>query len=86
MSRFIYEGPVSSVTLRLADGTEAEVALHPGRAVDLPADHDYVRTLVARGFLRSAGVSPAIPGSVGVSPAIPGRDARAPKKTDGGEL
>jgi len=82
MSRFIYEGPVSSVTLRQADGTEAEVALHPGRAVDLPADHEYVRTLVARGFL--GPVVLPVPDPDPAPDAAPKRPSKA--KTDGGEL
>lgn len=42
-----YDGPLASVTL--ADGSD--VILNPGADVDLPADHEYVRTLVALGRL-----------------------------------
>lgn len=74
MSQFNYQGPVSSASLRLDDGTPLEVTLHPGHVYDLPADHAYVRTLVARGFL-----VPRPEENV-----APKRAAKA--KTEGGEL
>ncbi|AXW85581.1 hypothetical protein AU509_17040 [Lonsdalea britannica] len=46
--KYRYTGPTSGVTL--ADGTE--VLLFPQRAVELPAEHDYVKTLVALGLLQ----------------------------------
>ena len=54
---YVYNGPVSSVTLRdkakpKEPGTD--VALFPGKAVDLPEDNPYVKTLKARGFLKEA--------------------------------
>lgn len=42
-----YSGPLSGVTLD--DGRE--VMLHPGSEIPLPADNDYVKTLVAQRFL-----------------------------------
>ena len=52
MSMFDYHGPVSSVSLRLGDGgPPRDVTLHPGQPVDLPADHEWVHTLVARRLL-----------------------------------
>ncbi|MFP1724063.1 hypothetical protein ACLEEB_13805 [Lonsdalea quercina] len=47
--KYRYTGPTSGVTL--ADGTE--VLLFPQHEVELPAEHDYVKTLVALGFLQS---------------------------------
>ncbi|KFK91715.1 MULTISPECIES: hypothetical protein [unclassified Serratia (in: enterobacteria)] len=45
---YLYCGPASGVTL--ADG--AEVLLWPGKAVALPEDHEYVKTLVALDYLK----------------------------------
>lgn len=45
---YLYCGPASGVTL--ADG--AEVLLWPGKAVALPEDHEYVKTLVALEYLK----------------------------------
>ena len=45
--KYRYNGPISAVTLK--DGTE--VMLHPGKIVDLPADHGYTRTLLALSHL-----------------------------------
>ncbi|HWO57683.1 MAG TPA: hypothetical protein VNN55_08975 [bacterium] len=47
MKRFRYQGPVASVTLPGG----LDVNFHPGAEVDLPEDNDYIRTLVAKGFL-----------------------------------
>jgi len=52
-----YSGPLSGVTLAPspdsggADAVGREVMLHPGSDIPLPADNDYVKTLVAQGFL-----------------------------------
>jgi len=52
-----YSGPLSGVTLAPspdsggADAVGREVMLHPNSEVPLPADNDYVKTLVAQGFL-----------------------------------
>ena len=51
--KFIYSGPPSGVTLQ--DGEQQrEVLLHTGAEVDLPAEHDYTKTLVALNHLASA--------------------------------
>ncbi len=49
--KFTYTGPDSAITLKLADGTEQDVLLFSGKDVDVPADHDAVQVLVARGLL-----------------------------------
>lgn len=56
MTLYRYSGPPSGATI---DGKE--VLLHPGADVELPADNDYVRTLVALGHLTevSKPVAPA---------------------------
>ena len=46
--KYLYEGPNSGVTLQ--DGTE--VLLWNGKEVELPADNEYVKTLVALGYLK----------------------------------
>ncbi len=50
MSTYIYSGPASGVTL----GNGTEVLLWDGKSYDLPAEHAYVKALVARGHLKSA--------------------------------
>ncbi|MCA6221936.1 hypothetical protein [Photorhabdus antumapuensis] len=45
--KYLYTGPASGVTL--ADGTE--VLLWPEKTVDLPEQHDYVKTLIALRYL-----------------------------------
>jgi hypothetical protein len=46
--KYLYEGPNSGVTLQ--DGTE--VLLWNGKEVELPADNEYVKTLMALGYLK----------------------------------
>ncbi|MEJ2795742.1 hypothetical protein WAE56_20250 [Iodobacter sp. LRB] len=56
--KFIYNGPSSGVTLR--DGeAETEVMLHDGAEVDLPAEHEYTKTLEALGHLTAVIEKPA---------------------------
>jgi hypothetical protein len=45
--KYQYKGPMSGVTL--ADGTE--VLLHDGQTVELPAEHEYTKTLLELGRL-----------------------------------
>ncbi|EYU16156.1 hypothetical protein [Photorhabdus aegyptia] len=45
--KYLYTGPASGVTL--ADGTE--VLLWSEKTVDLPEQHDYVKTLIALRYL-----------------------------------
>ena len=48
LSRYVYTGPPSGVTLRLNQrGETLDVQLHPGQTVELPAAHDYTRVLLA---------------------------------------
>jgi hypothetical protein len=47
--KYLYEGPNSGVTLQ--DGTE--VLLWNGKEVELPADNEYVKTLMALGYLKT---------------------------------
>lgn len=55
MSRFRYSGPNSAVTLKVSDGQggtrDQDVLFWHGHEVELPADHDYVKVLVAKGYL-----------------------------------
>lgn len=48
--KYRYSGPLSGVTLD--NGTE--VMLHPGADVELPAEHEYTKTLQALGHLTPA--------------------------------
>lgn len=51
MTMFKYQGPVdSSVTLKI-DGKDHDVVFFREQSVDLPADHEYVKTLVALNHL-----------------------------------
>ncbi|ATV43122.1 hypothetical protein [Pectobacterium brasiliense] len=45
--KYRYTGPASGVTL--ADGQE--ILLWPAQVTELPADHEYVKTLIALGYL-----------------------------------
>lgn len=59
-ARFTYTGPAGGVELRLPDGTFLERQLQDGQPVELPADHEYTRTLKALGRLKEAP-APAAP-------------------------
>lgn len=48
--KFIYNGPISGVTLQ--NGTE--IILHKSQEVELPEDNDYVKTLIALGYLNQS--------------------------------
>jgi hypothetical protein len=52
--KYLYSGPFSGVTLN-DGGQTREVLLHPGKEVDLPPQHDYVKTLLALGHLTPVG-------------------------------
>lgn len=50
--KYKYLGPAdSSVTLRV-DGKDRDVMLLRGREVELPPEHEYVKTLVALDYLQ----------------------------------
>lgn len=71
--KFTYTGPNSAMTLKLADGAEKDVLLFTGKDVDVPADHDAVQVLVARGLLVPVPKTPT------KADAQPGTDAPAAK-------
>lgn len=48
--KYLYRGPSSGVTLQDGD-TPREVMLHANTEVELPADNEYTKTLVALGYL-----------------------------------
>lgn len=54
MTEYIYTGPLSGVTLRGV----GEIMLIPGAAVSLPADNDYTRRLIKRGWLTENAPAP----------------------------
>lgn len=45
--KYLYRGPISGVTF--PDGTE--VMLFPDTVVDLPAENEYVQTMITNGYL-----------------------------------
>ncbi|MDZ7887749.1 MAG: hypothetical protein U5M72_00275 [Pseudomonas sp.] len=48
LTRYLYKGPQSGAQLRVGAKAELlEVQLHPGKPVDLPADHEYTLVLIA---------------------------------------
>lgn len=53
--KYAYRGPLSGVNL--SDGKE--VMLHPDTEVDLPADHEVTKTLLAQGYLAPVATSSA---------------------------
>lgn len=76
MSRYIYTGPNSAVTLKVSDGKggvkDHDVLLWNGQEVDLPADHEAVASLVAQGYLKPVAAAPtaqAVPEAPDVSKA-----------------
>jgi hypothetical protein len=55
--RYRYTGPNSAVTLKVSDGKDGlkdqDVVLWNGREIDLPANHEWVATLLAKGYLKT---------------------------------
>lgn len=51
MKKYLYRGPVSSVTLNLGDDRTLDVNFHPGQTVEVPEMNSYIRRLVRKGFL-----------------------------------
>lgn len=53
--RYRYSGPNSAVTLKVSDGQgglkDQDVVLWNGQEIDLPANHEWVATLLAKGHL-----------------------------------
>ena len=62
MSRYLYTGPDSAVTLKVSDGkgnlNDQDVLLWNDQEVELPADHDLVRVLVQKGRLTPVQAAP----------------------------
>lgn len=56
--KFFYSGPFTGVTLQVGDKTQ-EVMLHTNTHVDLPADNEYTKTLLALGHLKPAAADAA---------------------------
>lgn len=73
MSRYIYTGPNSAVTLKVSDGKgglkDQGVLFWNKQEVDLPADHEMVASLVAQGYLKPVAAA-SIPQAVPVAPAV----------------
>lgn len=73
MSRYIYTGPNSAVTLKVSDGKgglkDHDVLFWNGQEVDLPADHEMVASLVAQGYLKPVAAAP-IPQTAPAAPAV----------------
>lgn len=73
MSRYIYTGPNSSVTLKVSDGKgglkDQDVLFWNNQEVELPADHEMVASLVAQGYLKPVAAAP-IPQTPLVAPAV----------------
>ena len=62
LTRYLYSGPQSAVSLRVVEGKSTEVLdvqLMPGKVVSLPAEHDYTRTLLALKHLKVQPVASA---------------------------
>ncbi len=57
--KFKYQGPTdTSATLKL-DGHDIDVILFRGSIYTLPQDHEYIKTLIALGYLAPEGDTPA---------------------------
>jgi hypothetical protein len=63
MSRYRYSGPNSAVTLKVSDGKgglkDQDALLWHGQEIDLPAEHEWVIVLLAKGFLTPIPSVPA---------------------------
>ena len=70
-SAFTYHGPPSGVTL----GNGEEILLHTGATVNLPEEHEYTRTLLARKL-----ITPEATATQTAVPAKPGKPATNPTK------
>lgn len=60
MKHYRYCGPATSLTIRKPGEEDRTIRLHSGKRIELPADHPYTATLVARGHL-SEVAQPARP-------------------------
>lgn len=67
LKRFTYHGPTTGAAIDFAaPGAEPDVRdvqLHPGRAVELPADEAHVLVLVELGHLKPEAPATAAPGA-----------------------
>jgi hypothetical protein len=73
MKTYIYQGPISSITLPGPSG-KIERMLHPGQKVDLPETNGWVISAVAQKLL-----VPAPAPAAGAAQAKPATPASAPK-------
>lgn len=74
LTHYRYNGPPSGVSLRLDQHAETlDVQLHPGEPVELPADHDYTRVLLALNHLQPLPVHPR-PAAKAPKPQLPAKD------------
>jgi len=54
LQTYRYTGPVSGAALNW-NGEILDVRLHPGKPVQLPAEHEYTQTLIGLGYLHLLG-------------------------------
>jgi hypothetical protein len=74
LTRYRYNGPPSGVSLRLDQHAETlDRQLHPGEPVELPAEHDYTRVLLALKHLQPLPVQPR-PAAKAPKPQLPAKD------------
>lgn len=57
LEKYRYKGPLSAATLNHG-GRKLEVALVPGKVVELPPEHEYVRALAELGHLIPEPIAP----------------------------
>jgi len=55
--RYAYFGPLSGASLRVGEQT-LDVVLHPGKPVELPANHAFTKTLLAQKRLVAVTLPP----------------------------
>lgn len=76
LEKYRYKGPLSAVTLNHG-GRKVEVSLVPGKVVELPPEHDYVRALGELGHLIPVPTEPQAAPAPEVTPKKGGKtDAR----------
>jgi len=54
LQTYRYTGPVSGAALNW-NGELLDVRLHPGKPVQLPAEHEYTQTLLGLGYVQPLG-------------------------------
>ncbi len=77
---FRYHGPSSGVSLRKTPcGKPLEVLFFDGAVVAVPAEHPYIKTLVARGHLTPIETPAAVPAAPATSPITTTSSSRPTK-------